>query len=94
MNQTTPTLVLTRYIDTVLFGRRPHIRGRRIPVAAIAFNARENGWDVPRLTREFSLTQAEVLAALLYYEEHHKEIDTQEEAYQSELDDAHRQNGE
>jgi uncharacterized protein (DUF433 family) len=86
MAQETSDLVLTRYIDTVFFQKRPHIRGRRVPVAAVAYNARDNGWDVPRLAREFSLSQAEVLAALLYYETHQDEIDTQEARYRQDLD--------
>jgi uncharacterized protein (DUF433 family) len=85
MGQVTPDLVLDRYIDTSKFGERPHLRGRRIPVATVAYHARDNGWDIQRLTGEFKLSQSEVLAALLYYEEHHAEIDAQEQAYQDDL---------
>lgn len=84
-----PALDLTKYIATRFFGSRPNVRGRRVPVATLAYNARAHGWDTPRLAHGFTLTQAEVLAALLYYEEHCDEIDAQERAYQAELDDAH-----
>lgn len=37
---TTPTTVdLTKYIETRLFGDRPHVRGRRIPAAAVVRRA-------------------------------------------------------
>jgi uncharacterized protein (DUF433 family) len=85
-----PVLVLDKYIETRIFGERPHIRGRRIPVATIAYNAHTHQWGVTRLTREFGLTEAEVLAALLYYEEHKEQIDAQEKDYQAELDEAFR----
>lgn len=93
MAQRTPDLVLSRYVDRTFFGERPHVRGRRVPVATLAYNARDNGWDVSRLAREFSLTPAEVLAALLYYETHQDDIDSQEARYQAELDAAYEQHG-
>lgn len=65
-----------------------------MPVATIAYGARSQGWDVARLAYEFTLSEAQVLSALLYYEEHKAEIDAQEAAYQTELDDAQRLYGE
>ena len=44
----------------------------------IAANARENDWSVARLAHKFTLSEAEVLAALLYYDEHKAEIDRQD----------------
>jgi uncharacterized protein (DUF433 family) len=76
---------LTKYIEVRLFGERPHVRGRRVPVATIAYNARTNQWNVAELTYQFTLTESEVLAALLYYAEHHAEIDAQEKAEQEKL---------
>lgn len=58
---------LSKYIDTKFFGERPHIRGRRIPVATIVNGARVYGWDAKRLMDEFDLSESQVLAALLYY---------------------------
>ena len=73
-----PAVDLTKYIETRFFGERPHIRGRRVPVAFIAYNARTNAWDIARLAYEFTLSEAEVAAALLYYQEHKDLIDAQE----------------
>jgi len=87
------TIDLSKYIEIRLFEDRPHIRGRRIPVATIAYNARTNGWGVSELAENFGLTDEQVLAALLYYSEHTAEIDAQEAAYQAELDNAYRQYG-
>lgn len=39
---------------------------------------------------QFTLSEAEVLAALLYYEENRDAIEAQEAAYQRALDKAHR----
>jgi uncharacterized protein (DUF433 family) len=81
---------LSKYIETRYFEERPHVRGRRVPVALIAYSARSQKWDVAELAHQFTLSQAEVLAALLYYEEHQAEIDAQEAAEQAKLDEMHR----
>jgi uncharacterized protein (DUF433 family) len=87
------TIDLSKYIETQLFQDRPHIRGRRIPVATIAYNARTNGWGVSELADNFGLSDEQVLAALLYYSDHASEVDAQEAAYQAELDSAYEQHG-
>lgn len=76
--KSSPPVNLEKYIDHHFYAERPHIRGRRIPIAVIAHNARDNAWTVPQLMEEFTLSQAEVLAALLYYEEHEDGIEAQE----------------
>lgn len=81
---------LTKYIEARIFGERPHIRGRRIPVATIAYSARSQQWSVSELAHNFGLSDAQVLSALLYYEENKERIDMQEAAYQAELDEAYR----
>ena len=89
------TVDLTKYIEARFFGKRPHIRGRRIPVAMIARRARANGWTVAETAYDFSLSEAEVLAALLHYEEHKETIDAQEAAEQALFDEEYRrQHGE
>jgi uncharacterized protein (DUF433 family) len=94
MSVNTPATVdLSKYIETRWFGERPHVRGRRIPVATIAYSARSQGWDIIELAYQFTLSQAQVLSALLYYEEHKTEIDAQETLNQAELDEAYRQYG-
>jgi uncharacterized protein (DUF433 family) len=74
---------LTKYIDTHYFGPRPHIRGRRVPVATIARSAHNHKWGVAELAYNYTLSEAQVLAALLYYEEHRDEIDALEVAYEA-----------
>lgn len=77
---------LSEYIDTEFFnGRQPHIRGRRIPVAVIAYNSEKGGDSVADLMRNFDLSQDEVIAALVYYVEHRTEIDTVEKALHEEF---------
>lgn len=58
---------LSKYIDFKYFGERPHIRGRRIWVSMIAANEQANQWSIAELAREFTLTEEEMLAAILYY---------------------------
>ena len=69
---------LHKYIDAQFFGDRPHIRGKRIPVALIAKRMAANHWTIAETAYDFTLSEAEVLAALLYYEEHQDEIHQQE----------------
>ncbi len=87
MTDQASTLDLSKYIEVRVFGERPHIRGRRVPIATIAY-APAQGWDVTRIAYKYSLSEAQVLSALLYYEEHRDEIDAQDAAYQAELDEA------
>jgi uncharacterized protein (DUF433 family) len=79
-NLTAPALDLSKYIDATIFGDRPHIRGRRIPVAVIVYTARDNDLTLEELAEGFSLTEAETLAALLYYDQRAEEIEAQEAA--------------
>lgn len=69
---------VSKYIEVRRFGERPHIRGRRLTVAMIAYNHRSNGWTVAETAYNFTINEREVLAALLYYEEHKAVIDAQE----------------
>ncbi len=89
--ETTPTSVdLRKYIDTKFYGERPHIRGRRVLVSMIAANAEHNNLSVAELAYEFSLSDEQVLAALLYYREHKAEIDRQDEDEQKLFDAMYR----
>jgi len=92
--QTPISVDLSKYIETRYFGERPHIRGRRIPVALIAYSARSQRWDVDELARQFTLSGSQVLAALLYYEEHKAEIDALEAEEQAQMDEMYRLYGE
>jgi uncharacterized protein (DUF433 family) len=94
MAEAPTTVDLRKYIEVRIFGERPHIRGRRIPVATIAHSAQSQGWSVAELAYQFTVSEPEVLAALLYYEENKAVIEAQEVAYQAELDEAYRLYGE
>ena len=85
-----PALDLSKYIEIRRYGERPHIRGRRVPVAVIAHSARDNDWSVEELAYQFTLSVPQVLAALLYYEEHKDEIERQEAAEQALKDEMYR----
>jgi uncharacterized protein (DUF433 family) len=94
MNIEAPDFVdLRKYVETRIFGDRPHIRGRRIPVVTVAHYHQRQGWSIVQLAENFGLSEAEVLAALLYYEENKLLIETQEAAYQAELDAAYQRYG-
>ncbi|MFN8375202.1 MAG: DUF433 domain-containing protein [Anaerolineae bacterium] len=89
---TTPpaTSDLSKYIERRLYGERPHIRGRRILVSMIAANGDKNKLTPAALAYEFTLSEEEVLAALLYYHEHKAEIDEQDAAEQVLFDEMYR----
>jgi len=72
------TIDLRKYIDTAFYGERPHIRGRRLPVTTVAANWEQRHLSVAELAHEFSLSEEEVLAALLYYRENQAELDAQD----------------
>ena len=69
---------LSKYIE--MRNDRPHIRGRKIEIAFIASAQRKSKLSVEQLCEEFSLTEAEVLAGLLYHRQNQAEIDAQDEA--------------
>lgn len=83
------TIDLTKYIEQRWFGARPHIRGRRIPIAVIIAYAQSHHLTIDEIAQDFALSTAEVLAALLYYEEYRQEIDAQEVADQATFDHLH-----
>jgi len=84
---------LSKYIDTKLMEERPHIRGRRVSVAMVVYSAHANHWDVAETAYQFTLSEAEVLAAMLYYEEHRAEIDRQEIEEQARFDEIKQLHG-
>jgi uncharacterized protein (DUF433 family) len=92
--QVLPAVDLSKYIEVRLMEERPHIRGRRVPVALIAYSGRSEKWDAAELAYQFSISEAQALAALLYYEEHQAEIDALEVAEQSALDAMQQLSGE
>lgn len=92
--QDVPTTVdLRKYIEVRLFDERPHIRGRRIPVAIIVRRMNANHWTIVETAEDFALTEAEVSAALLYYQEHKDEIDQQEREEDAKFEEMKRLHG-
>lgn len=69
---------LSKYIE--LRDNRPHIRGRRLPVVFVAAAQQANHLSIADLAYQFTLSEEQVLAALLYYREHQEEIDLQDKA--------------
>jgi uncharacterized protein (DUF433 family) len=82
------TVDLTKYVDENPAGGRPRVRGRRIPVATLAHAAVDQNWSVAELAIQYGLSEAQVAAALLYYQEHKATIEQREREYQQELDAA------
>lgn len=76
----TTTVNLRKYIEVRLMGDKPHIRRRRLPISMIAYSARDNDLSIAELTETFDLSEAQVLAGLLYYKENQTLIDDQEKA--------------
>ncbi len=76
----TSTVNLRKYIEVRLMGDKPHIRRRRLPISMIAYAARDNDLSITELTQAFDLSEAQVLAGLLYYKENQTLIDDQEKA--------------
>ena len=72
------TVDLSKYIETR--DDRPNIRGRRIPVMFIVSAKKAHNATIDELCDNYTLSHGEVLAALLYYEEHQTELDAQDEA--------------
>lgn len=64
---------LSKYVE--VNAGRAMVRGRRLPVAFIATAARAAGTTIPDLMYQYTLSEEQVLAALLYYREHQADID-------------------
>lgn len=79
---------LSKYIEQR--DDRPHIRGRRLPVMFIAVAERTNRLSIAELAYQFTLSEEQVLAALLYYREHQAELDAQDVVDTQQSLDMHR----
>jgi uncharacterized protein (DUF433 family) len=66
---------LSKYIE--MRNDRPNIRGRRFPVMYLISYQRANPSTIEELCDDYSLSEAEVLAAFLYYRQHKEEMDRQ-----------------
>jgi uncharacterized protein (DUF433 family) len=89
MNTPVPEHVdLSKYIE--LREGRPHIQGRRLLVAFIASAEQVNHLSIADLAYQFTLSEEQILAALLYYREHKAEIDAQDAADAQQSLEMHR----
>ena len=59
-----------------VMGGKPRIAGHRISVQDIAIWHEEMGQTVEQIASDYNLSVADVYAALAYYHDHRKEIDT------------------
>lgn len=82
---------LSKYIE--LRDEVPNVRGRRLPVVFVAEAHRERGLSIAQLAYEYTISEEQVLAALLYYREHQAEIDAQDEADQRAWDEMYARYG-
>lgn len=57
---------LSKYIEDSK--GRPVLRRTNTPVATLAYRACSGSWSIEQLAYEFTLEDAEILAALLYYQ--------------------------
>jgi len=69
---------LSKYIERKRYGERPHIRGKKVLVSFVARGAIANNMSAKDLAYDFTITEEEATAALLYYYEHKEEIDAQD----------------
>lgn len=67
---------LSKYIE--MRNDRPNIRGRRLPIMTIINTKKVMDATVTQLCDEYTLSESEILAALLYYQEHQEELDKQD----------------
>ena len=68
---------LSKYIE--MRNDRPHIRGRRLPIMIVIGTEKANNYTVEQLCYDYTLSKSQVLAVLLYYQEHQEELDRLEE---------------
>lgn len=71
------TVDLSKYIE--MRNDRPHIRGRRIPIMSLIAYQKVNHSTIEELCDDYTLSEAEVLAALLYYRQNQEEMDRQDQ---------------
>jgi uncharacterized protein (DUF433 family) len=82
------TVDLTKYIEQR--DGRPHLRGRRLSVMFVASAHQATSASVADLAYQFTLSEEQVLAALLYYHEHRAEMDAQDALDRQQSEDMHR----
>ena len=82
---------LSKYIE--MRDDRPNVRGRRLPIMLIVLTQQENDLSIADLAYNFTLSEEQVLAALLYYREHKEEMDRQDAADIQMSEEMHKRYG-
>lgn len=85
------TIDLSKYIE--IRHERAQIRGRRLPVIFVAAAEQANQLSIAELAYQFTLSEEQVLAALLYYREHKAELDAQDAADTQQSSEIHQRYG-
>jgi uncharacterized protein (DUF433 family) len=85
------TVDLSKYIE--MRDGRANIRGRRLPVSFIAGAALVNGLSNAEIAYEFTISESQVVAALLYYFEHRDEVDRQDAEEKAAFDEMYAKYG-
>jgi uncharacterized protein (DUF433 family) len=86
------TVDLSKYIE--MRDGRANIRGRRLPVSFIAGAARIRGLSNAEIAYQYTISEIQVVAALLYYFEHRDEIDRQDAEDKAAFDEMYAKYGE
>jgi uncharacterized protein (DUF433 family) len=79
---------LGKYIE--MRDERPNIRGRRLPVSFFASAHQVNNRSIAELAYSYTLSEEQVLAALLYYRDHKEEIALQDAAELEQWDEMYQ----
>ena len=82
---------LSKYIE--MRDGRPNVRGRRLPVSFIASAHQVNNLSIAELAYDYTISEEQVLAALLYYREHKEEIDRQDAVEREEWEEMYKRYG-
>ncbi len=88
MNETTVVLPIEYIVQTPgVCAGRPRIAGRRVPVHTVVYPVIRHGATVEDTAETFSLSPAQVHAALAYYYDHRQEMESLMDEWERELDD-------
>jgi hypothetical protein len=82
--QTQPT-DLSNYIEFRPPDERPYLRGRCLVSIVIGYLLKEK-FNLEQVKNKLNLSNAQIAAALLYYEEHKAEVDATEQAFRDQFD--------
>jgi hypothetical protein len=82
--QTQPT-DLSNYIEFRPHDERPYLRGRCLVSIVISYLIQDK-FNLQQVKNELNLSNAQIAAALLYYEEHKAEVDAAEQAFHDQFD--------